>query len=383
MSALFRAKPADFDQIYHRHAPSVYRYALAVLGNHSDAEDVTQQTFLNAYRAIEQGTKPRKTENWLVTIAHNEVRRHFRRRGNTVEVQFDERLAHPVPEDSGPSLADVLRALQHLPPAQRSALVMREFEGRSYAEIAELLDVTQSALETLIFRARRALAEHLEGAITCTEAEQAFSRRLDGRLPRREARRLRAHLKECSLCERFAASQRRQRSLLKGLSMMPIPVPFFRGEPAAVLGLAGSAPLAGGGAAAAGAGASGLAAGLVAKAAAVTAAAVARAAWLRRRHQPRHQHGGRGPYRPGGCSCPASRRRRAERRGCYTACGLLSAQHPPTVEASEGQAARPEGDAGRAEKRELKATPRPSLRDRQEGGGRREDSRGEGEAIPR
>ena len=271
MSALFRAtRAADFDRLYRHHAPSVYRYAFAVLGNRADAEDVTQQTFLNAYRAIEQGTKPRKAENWLLRIAHNEVRRHFRTNGKAVEVEYDERVAQPVPEGSGPGFADIVRALQQLPPTQRSALVMREFEGRSYAEIAEVLEVTQSALETLIFRARRALAEELEDALTCTEAKQALSRRLDGRLPRREARRLKLHLHECGLCVRFAAIQKRQRSLLKGLSIMPVPASLFlfRGEPAAAA--LGGSSLAAGGSAAAGGGA---VAGLVAKAAAVTAAA--------------------------------------------------------------------------------------------------------------
>jgi RNA polymerase sigma factor (sigma-70 family) len=268
MSPLRRPKKVDFDSLYRRHAPSIYRYAFAVLGNQADAEDVTQQTFLNAYRAIAAGTKPRKPENWLVRIAHNELRRHFRTNGRALQVELDEELAQPAPERSEPTLADVLRALWQLQPAQRSALVLREFEGRSYAEIAELLGLTESALEALIFRARRDLAEHLEGALTCDGAEQALSRRLDGRLPRRESRRLKAHLHECARCVRFAELQKRQRSLLKGLSVMPIPASLFlfRGEQAAA-----AAGL--GGAAAAGAGGAGVGTGLLAKAAAVTAAA--------------------------------------------------------------------------------------------------------------
>jgi RNA polymerase sigma factor (sigma-70 family) len=282
MAPLFRTKGTDFDRLYRDHVASVYRYAFAVLGNHPDAEDVTQQTFLNAYRAIAQGTKPRKAENWLVTIAHNEVRRHFRENGKAVEVELDEHLPHPDPERSDPSLADVLRALQKLPPTQRSALVMREFEGRSYAEIAQLLELTQSALEALLFRARRGLAEHLEETLTCSEAEQAVSLRLDGRLARREGRRLRKHLRECAHCVRFVATQKRQRALLKGLSVMPIPASLFlfRPEPtaAAGLGAAGVAAAGGGSAAvaggsAAGAGAIGIGAGLAAKAAAVAAVA--------------------------------------------------------------------------------------------------------------
>ena len=237
MSALFRAsKTADFDRLYQRHAASVYRYAYAVLGNHADAEDVTQQTFLNAYRAMAQGTKPRKAENWLLTIAHNEVRRHWQRtREKSREVELDEQLADAAPERPDPSIADIVRALQQLPPIQRSALVMREFEGRSYAEIAQVLDVSQSALEALLFRARRSLAEELEDALTCAEAELALSRRLDGRLRLRERRRLKAHLRECALCARFEKVQRRQRSLLDGLSVMPVPASLYlvRGESAA------------------------------------------------------------------------------------------------------------------------------------------------------
>jgi RNA polymerase sigma factor (sigma-70 family) len=274
MAALFRqTSETAFDRLYRQHVASVYRYVYAVLGNHADAEDVTQQTFLNAYRSMAQGTKPRKAENWLLTIAHNEIRRHFRdNRKKTFDVEFDEQLAQPTPERGDPSLADVLRALQQIPPAQRSALVMREFEGRSYAEIAEIMDVTPKALETLIFRARRSLAEQLEGSLTCTEAEEAFLRRLDGRLPRREARRLKAHVGECLPCARFGRVQRQQRSLLKGLSIMPVPASLFlfRGEVAAA---AGGTASAGAGGAAAGAGATGIATGLLAKAAAVGAAA--------------------------------------------------------------------------------------------------------------
>jgi RNA polymerase sigma factor (sigma-70 family) len=278
MTPLFRkTSTASFDRLYRRHAPSVYRYARAVVGNHADAEDVTQQTFLNAYRAIAQGTKPRKAENWLLTIAHNEVRRHFRTtKGKSLEVEFDEELVEPAPESGEQTVADVLRALQHLPPAQRSALVMREFEGRSYAEIAGIMNVTQSALEALIFRARRSLAEVLEGELTCAEAEAGLSLRLDGRLQRRDARRLKVHLRECPECARFAQVQKRQRSLLKGLSIMPVPTSLFlfRGEWAAATGGlgAGTAAAGGAGGAAAGAGAAGIATGVVAKAAAVTAA---------------------------------------------------------------------------------------------------------------
>src|SRR4029078_5583017 len=100
---------------------------------------------------------------------------------------------------------------------------MRELEGRSYAEIAEILGLTLGAVETLIFRARRALREQLDGSLTCTEAELAISRQIDGRLSRSEKGALRAHLRTCSECASFARSQRAQRSALKGLVAVPLP----------------------------------------------------------------------------------------------------------------------------------------------------------------
>jgi hypothetical protein len=114
---------------------------------------------------------------------------------------------------------------------------MRELEGRSYAEIAEILDLSTSAVETLIFRARRALREQLEGSLTCGEAEFAISRQLDGRLPRAERGQLRAHLRECSECAAFARRQRAQRGALKSLALVPVPgslASFFGGGSTAV-----------------------------------------------------------------------------------------------------------------------------------------------------
>ena len=215
----------SFERLYRKHAGDVYRYALVVLRNEADAEDVTQTTFLNAYKAFERGERPRAPQNWLIAIAHNVCRQRFRqsqRRPN--EVVFEEELAEAtVVEDDALSAEDIRRALGHLAFNQRAALVMRELEGRSYQEIAEILELSVSAVETLIFRARRALREQLEEGITCHEAEFAISRQLDGRLDRKERGALRAHLRECEECAGFARSQRAQRGSLKSLALDSAP----------------------------------------------------------------------------------------------------------------------------------------------------------------
>ena len=64
----------SFERIYRRHVGDVYRYALAVLRNQADAEDVTQTTFLNAYRALQKGERPRNPQNCLIAIVHNVCR---------------------------------------------------------------------------------------------------------------------------------------------------------------------------------------------------------------------------------------------------------------------------------------------------------------------
>jgi RNA polymerase sigma-70 factor, ECF subfamily len=227
VTPLLAQKPRSdraFERIYQRHVGDVYRYALVVLRNEADAEDVTQTTFLNAYRAFKGGERPRTPQNWLIAIAHNVCRQRFRqaaRRPN--EVAFDEELAEAVATDESPSAQDIRRALSHLAFNQRAALVMRELEGRSYTDIASILSLSVSAVETLIFRARRALREQLEGGLTCHEAEYAVSKQLDGRLERTEKGALRAHLRECEECARFARSQRAQRTAIRSLAAIPLP----------------------------------------------------------------------------------------------------------------------------------------------------------------
>ena len=212
-----------FEGMYRRHVPSIYRYTLAVLGNEADAEDATQQTFLSAYKAWERGERPQRPHNWLITIAHNVCRQRFReraRRPAEVRLESDEL---PSPEvDPLLGATEIRSALEQLAFNQRAALVMRELGGTSYRDIAAALGITESAVETLLFRARRALREQLEGDLTCGEAEAALSRRLDGRLARTEASALRAHLRACRECATLERSMRARRSAVRGLAF-PLP----------------------------------------------------------------------------------------------------------------------------------------------------------------
>jgi RNA polymerase sigma factor (sigma-70 family) len=282
---LRRSDDKAFERLYERHVRDVYRYAVGMLGAAADAEDVTQTTFLNAYRAFKNGTRPEKPQSWLIAIAHNVCRQRFRQaQRRPHEVAFDERVGESDAADevAAPTAEDLRRALSELPPNQRAAVVMRELEGCSYVEIAEVLGISVSALEALLFRARRALREQLEEQITCQEAAFAVNKQLDGRLSLGERRALRAHLRACAECNSLAQSQRAQRRALKALVLVPLPatVSHWMGNQtaAAATGAAGAGGLTAVGATTGGgaAGASSVVFGSVAaKVAAVVVAGVA------------------------------------------------------------------------------------------------------------
>src|SRR5439155_2485031 len=105
-----------FERLYRRHVHDVYCYALVVLESPEDAEDVTQTTFRNAYRAFTQGERPRSAQNWLIALAHQICRQRFR--------GLDDHADEAVPDEELPTADDLRRALGHLPFNVPAALVM-------------------------------------------------------------------------------------------------------------------------------------------------------------------------------------------------------------------------------------------------------------------
>jgi RNA polymerase sigma-70 factor, ECF subfamily len=152
----------SFERIYRRHRREVYGSVLRDVRDPDEAEDLTQAAFLNAFRAMRRGDVPEKPRAWLLTIARNVVRRRAKLRAERPqEVELDSELLLTLDED-GSASADIHAALVRLTDAQREAILLREIQGRSYAEISFELGLSLAAVEALIFRARRALAEELE-----------------------------------------------------------------------------------------------------------------------------------------------------------------------------------------------------------------------------
>jgi RNA polymerase sigma-70 factor (ECF subfamily) len=160
-----RQEPQDdlFEELVKRHRRELTRYAVRQLGEHASmAEDVVQESFLNAHRAIVAGTCPENPRAWLFTIVRNAAVNAMRATKPTDEI---EEHRHETTDQTVPAAVEqsewidwLMGAVVGLPARQRDALVGHAFEGRSYREIAAHQQTTVSAVKSLIVRARRTLA---------------------------------------------------------------------------------------------------------------------------------------------------------------------------------------------------------------------------------
>jgi RNA polymerase sigma-70 factor (ECF subfamily) len=154
-------------RLYEEYYDRIFGYCLYKLGTRHEAEDAAQTTFLWALRGLDSGIEPRLEANWLFTIAQNACRARIRTRGRrrSQEVLSDPEILESVTPGrpaAGEELVGLQDALRDMPELQRRAILLREWRGLSYKEIAEALGLSNAAVETLIFRARRSLASRLE-----------------------------------------------------------------------------------------------------------------------------------------------------------------------------------------------------------------------------
>lgn len=153
--------------LYARYSGQIFGYCLHQLGSREEAEDAVQTTFMNAFRGLQRGIVPELESAWLFKIAHNVClsrRRSSWRRGRVEVPNNFEVLQEVVPgrEQVADELIRLQDVLEQMPENQRRAILLREWQGLTYREISDELGLSQAAVETLIFRARRALAQGLE-----------------------------------------------------------------------------------------------------------------------------------------------------------------------------------------------------------------------------
>jgi RNA polymerase sigma factor (sigma-70 family) len=132
--------------LYEQYANQIFRYCLHQLGSREEAEDAVQSTFLNAFRGIKRGVVPELESAWLFKIAHNVClsrRRSAWRRGRVespADFEVVEELT-PAPSRRSDELIGLQDVLEQMPEAQRRAILLREWQGLSYREIAQELEL--------------------------------------------------------------------------------------------------------------------------------------------------------------------------------------------------------------------------------------------------
>ena len=166
-----RRLDADFTELYRAHLRDVYSYAYYRVGDHHDAEDLTEQTFLQAYRHFERAQREsngRPLRPWLIRIAHNLAANYYRDRSRRPQTHLEDAAILSAPHETADlvegrqELQEVLEGVAELPDDRREALIMRFALGMDNREIARALDRTEGATKVLIHRAIKQLEEGLK-----------------------------------------------------------------------------------------------------------------------------------------------------------------------------------------------------------------------------
>src|SRR5919107_1760675 len=250
--ALFRAGSEDaFGAIHDCYRQRLFAYVRQMLsqGARQDAEDVMQDVFVRAYGALRADEREVNVRAWLYRVAHNRCIDHLRRPTPPAAEIFEmsrKPLHDPIVEaQRREDLARLVEDVGRLPDQQRSALLMREIDGMSYADLAAALDVTVPAVKSLLVRARVGLVEAAEARdADCCEIRDDLMASYDRGV--KASGRARRHMRSCAPCRDYRTALRGMRRSFAALTPVAAgPLAFG----AKLLGLAGG----GGGAAAPGA----------------------------------------------------------------------------------------------------------------------------------
>ena len=259
--------PGAFEAIVDRYQGRLLGFCRQMLGSTEDAEDVLQEVFVNAYKAMLADEREINLRPWLYRIARNRCLNHLRKPTADAQESMD-----MIPAVEASSTAEkvhnreefrqLLTDVKKLPETQRSALLLREMDALSYEEIAAAMDTTVPSVKSLLVRARISLAEASQARLlTCGEVRLELAEAAEGL--RKVSGPIRRHVRECDECADFRSQVRSNEKALAALSPVG-PLIALKGFIASKLGLGGGAGAGAGGAAAtAGAGAAGAGAGAV------------------------------------------------------------------------------------------------------------------------
>ena len=265
--------------LYEAHAADVFRFAMHLTGSREDAEDVVQFVFLRAYAALEEGTELMHPRAWLMKAAKHRSLNTIRDRREAPMAESELPLSprHDPDPSEAAALAAVRSTLWTLPEGQHQAFVLRHWSGLSQDEIADVLDTTPGAVESLLIRARRALVEDQQGA--GTECSRVRSRLVQALIPSSAQQ---AHITNCRRCRTAQSRLLRASEFATAYALVPRPwvahalssaIPGF-GSSAAITTTATATAATGGGGAGVTAASAATKAALLAKVTLATATAV-------------------------------------------------------------------------------------------------------------
>jgi RNA polymerase sigma-70 factor, ECF subfamily len=146
-----------FEELVRRHRLATYRVALRMLGDEQDAEDATQDAFVQAWRSLARFRADAAFSTWMYRIVTNRCLNLLRARRRTEPLPADRQAPASEPDriaEGRWQVEDLKRAIARLTPEQRAPLVLRELEGCSYEQIAEALELSIPAVKSRLHRAR-------------------------------------------------------------------------------------------------------------------------------------------------------------------------------------------------------------------------------------
>ena len=153
-----------FDQLVRRWDRKIQGVIYRIVGNHDEARDLSQEAFLKAYRALGTFKQEARFSSWLYQIAINATRDRLRRRRRRTDLSLDdvEERGETALRDAAPSALDLIEssdlsrvvaaAMAALPEEQREVVILKEYQGLTFPEIAEALDVPLSTVKTRLYR---------------------------------------------------------------------------------------------------------------------------------------------------------------------------------------------------------------------------------------
>jgi RNA polymerase sigma-70 factor, ECF subfamily len=148
-----------FETAFQTHKNKVYDFALRMLGSRDAAADVTQETFIRLFKTLQDGGGIQNVESWLFIVNRNLCLNSLRDQHPAEPLDEMTETTPVAPDEHSAERHALRRAMSRLETGHREALILREYSGLSYGEMAEILETTESAIKSLLFRARIRLKE--------------------------------------------------------------------------------------------------------------------------------------------------------------------------------------------------------------------------------